>query len=118
MLSSTYRGIFRTKEVIVRVMRHASTASVPEFPEYGSHEELYRFSIDQPDEFWGKLGTNRLRWLQPFETVQKCDMSEGNFQWYLRGRLNIAGRLTLYNSLIGFSLFVTVSIDLAFRQLH
>lgn len=68
-----------------------STALLPEFGDFASHEELYNLSITNPDKFWGPLARNRLRWIRPFAEVQKCDMKNGEFAWFLDGQLNISG---------------------------
>lgn len=114
MLSKACRGLKSPKSIVVKAIRCGSTASVPEFSEYSSHEELYRFSISQPEQFWGKLGNSRIRWIKQFETTQKCDMSNGIFQWYLGGRLNIAGIVS--NSLrLHPKLYVPMLYEIAFQ---
>jgi acetyl-CoA synthetase len=55
-----------------------------------SHESLYRFSVDCPTEFWGRLGRSRLRWHQPFQKAMDCDMPRGKIGWFTGGKLNVA----------------------------
>lgn len=73
-----------------------STAILPEISQFNpnlrTHQELYEFSLEHPEEFWGTLAKSRLTWMKPFEKVMDCDMKEGHFKWFLGGKLNVAGK--------------------------
>ena len=60
------------------------------FPQISSHEELHRFSVEQPDLFWGELARSRLVWSQDFQQTLDCDMRAGRFDWFLGGKLNVS----------------------------
>ena len=81
-------------------------------PNIKSHEELWRFSVEQPDKFWGELARSRLSWSQDFHTSMDCDMKSGKFDWFLGGRLNVSvncvgkNELTAPNS---FPIYLTKS---------
>ncbi|XP_076441551.1 acetyl-coenzyme A synthetase 2-like, mitochondrial isoform X2 [Babylonia areolata] len=70
-----------------------SITSTP-FPEFAdlkhlrSHEDLHKYSLDNPTEFWGRLARSRLQWDQDFQTVFDCCMKEGKFKWFMEGKLN------------------------------
>ncbi|KAL8590860.1 Acetyl-coenzyme A synthetase 2-like, mitochondrial [Nucella lapillus] len=69
----------------------STTTPFPEFADLAqlqSHDDLYKFSLENPKEFWGRLARSRLQWDQDFQTVIDCHMEEGNFKWFLEGELN------------------------------
>jgi hypothetical protein len=43
------------------------------------------------DEFWNKVGRERVHWREPFQTVSDCDLSKGKVSWFLGGKLNVSG---------------------------
>ncbi|MEZ6016964.1 MAG: acetate--CoA ligase [Planctomycetota bacterium] len=50
------------------------------------YQRMYRQSLDEPDEFWGRIA-RELPWLKPFEQV--VDWSQRPFaRWFDGGRLN------------------------------
>jgi acetyl-CoA synthetase len=71
-----------------------STTEMPEAaqlcPKARTHEELYRFSIKQPEAFWSGLARSRLQWDQDFHTGMDCSMESGQFGWFLGGKLNVS----------------------------
>ncbi|KAG0004940.1 acetyl-CoA synthetase [Modicella reniformis] len=52
------------------------------------YKEMYRQSLEQPDEFFGKLATELLSWFQPFQTVQHGGLRHGDVAWFVEGQLN------------------------------
>ncbi|XP_071080511.1 acetyl-coenzyme A synthetase 2-like, mitochondrial [Haliotis cracherodii] len=68
-----------------------TTTPFPEFegvPSIKTHDDLYRFSLENPDVFWGKLARSRLKWFHDFHKVKDCDMTDGKIQWFEGGKLN------------------------------
>ena len=59
-------------------------------PNVTSHEELYKFSIEEPEKFWSTLARSRLTWDQDFHTGMDCDFRQGKFNWFLGGKLNVS----------------------------
>ena len=57
--------------------------------EFDSHEALYKYSIGQTDEFWGRCAISRLSWYNPPTLVSKCDMKSGDIKWFEDGTLNV-----------------------------
>ena len=52
------------------------------------YSELYRFSIDNPKEFWGEQALSRLNWIKPFDDVLSTNMEKAEFEWFSNGKLN------------------------------
>lgn len=78
----------------IRSAGSISTTEMPEVqsmcPNVASHEELYRFSIEEPEKFWSTLARSRLTWDQDFHTGMDCDFRQGKFNWFLGGKLNVS----------------------------
>src|SRR5262245_45441468 len=51
------------------------------------YRELYRRSLEQPEEFWREQA-GLLDWFHPPRAVLDWDMEEVDFAWYSGGRLN------------------------------
>ena len=84
----------KTNLNVVKRFVSVSTTEMPEiekaYPNISSHEELHRFSVEQPERFWGELGRSRLEWSQEFQQTLDCDMTAGRFDWFLGGKLNVS----------------------------
>ncbi|KAG0370268.1 acetyl-coenzyme A synthetase [Gamsiella multidivaricata] len=52
------------------------------------YREMYRQSIEEPDQFFGKLATELLTWFKPFHTVRHGGLKYGDTAWFLDGQLN------------------------------
>ncbi|XP_005110881.1 acetyl-coenzyme A synthetase 2-like, mitochondrial [Aplysia californica] len=71
--------------------RCISTTPFPEFDDLvdiKTHEDLHKFSLEQPDTFWSRLARSRLTWNKDFSTVSKCDFKTGQLEWFVEGTLN------------------------------
>nr|CAB3219811.1 acetyl-coenzyme A synthetase 2-like, mitochondrial [Phallusia mammillata] len=69
------------------------STDIPEIENFkgvNSYKDLHKFSITNPDEFWGTLGRSRIDWMKPFDKVSECDMHKGSFKWFLGGQLNVS----------------------------
>ena len=55
------------------------------------YNEMYKESISNPEEFWGKMG-NRIDWINPFTKVKNTSFSHDDvsIKWYEDGTLNIS----------------------------
>ncbi len=60
-----------------------------------THEEMHRFSVERPGEFWGRVARSRLRWDADFGEVMRCDMNKAKFEWFAGGKLNASGIFAL-----------------------
>ena len=63
------------------------------------HSKWYQQSIQNPELFWGDLARKRLRWFKDFDTVMRCNLKEGDIEWFLGGVINVSGELSLLLSL-------------------
>lgn len=52
------------------------------------YEELYRQSIENPDEFWAAQALSNLDWFRPFKQVCGASFEDGRFDWFKEGTLN------------------------------
>ena len=52
--------------------------------------EMYRRSIEDPEEFWAEQAGNFLHWHQPWRKVMAGDFTGANSRWFEGGRLNAA----------------------------
>ncbi|KAG0057578.1 acetyl-CoA synthetase [Gryganskiella cystojenkinii] len=52
------------------------------------YEQMYRQSIEQPDQFFGKMANELLSWSKPFHTVHHGGLEHGDVAWFLEGQLN------------------------------
>ena len=50
------------------------------------YQEMYRKSIDNPEEFWGEHG-NRIDWITPFKQVRFGGFEVGDAAWFVGGQL-------------------------------
>ena len=55
------------------------------------YKELYKASIETPDEFWDAQG-QRLDWMTPYTKVKQTRFNKGNvnIDWYAGGKLNVS----------------------------
>ncbi|WP_406610285.1 acetate--CoA ligase [Agarivorans sp. JK6] len=54
--------------------------------------DMYQESITQPDQFWGKHGSELLDWIQPFTKVKNTSYDPGHvsIKWFEDGLLNVS----------------------------
>ena len=88
------RRVLKQHQVSLTRGMGVSSTEMPELSSFGqsikSHEELHRFSVDNPDKFWSTLARSRLSWDKDFHTGMECDMKRGQFSWFLGGQLNVS----------------------------
>ena len=63
----------------------AQRALIPNLDQY---RELYRQSIEDPDDFWGRQATELLLWRKKWDTVLKWEAPFA--QWFVGGKLNVS----------------------------
>ena len=51
-------------------------------------EELYKESINNPDQFWDKQARNYLSWDKEWDVVKESDLTKGNISWFKGAKLN------------------------------
>ncbi|KAF9186991.1 acetyl-CoA synthetase [Haplosporangium sp. Z 767] len=62
----------------------------PYVKSYEQYKEMHRESVENPDQFFGKLATELLSWSKPFHTVRHGSFDHGDVAWFLEGELNAA----------------------------
>ncbi|KAF9438025.1 acetyl-CoA synthetase [Entomortierella beljakovae] len=67
---------------------HSAECPEPYVKSVEQYQEMHRQSIENPDEFYGKLATELLSWSKPFHTVQHGGFHHGDTAWFLDGQLN------------------------------
>ncbi|KAK3863377.1 hypothetical protein Pcinc_030850 [Petrolisthes cinctipes] len=71
-----------------------TTTPIPEitnaYPDLLTHRSIHQFSLEQPDEFWGRLARSRLEWQEEFRTVTDHDFKNSHFRWFPDGKLNVS----------------------------
>ena len=74
--------------------KHASTAKFPgltkDHPYINNHDDLHKFSIEHPEQFWDFQANDILTWHKPYTSnrIMDCDMEKGHFRWFDDGQLN------------------------------
>lgn len=56
--------------------------------DHAAYADLYKESIEQPTEFWGRMARENLSWDRDFKTVQSGSFEDGDVAWFLEGELN------------------------------
>ena len=62
-----------------------SSARIKSMAEY---EELWKYSVENPEEFWAKQATNLLHWHKPFTRV--LDWKIPHAEWFADGEVNVS----------------------------
>ena len=76
--------------------RSITTTPFPEFSDLSqlkSHDDLHKFSLESPQEFWGRLARSRLRWDQDFRSALQSKFEDGKVAWFSDGKLNASGKV-------------------------
>jgi acetyl-CoA synthetase len=55
---------------------------------YENYQEIYSKSVANPDQFWGEMAKEKLRFIHDFNQVKDCDFANGLIAWFLGGKLN------------------------------
>lgn len=54
------------------------------------YDELYRQSIETPDEFWAEQANEFLTWDKPWDRVRKYNFEKGEAEWFGGGKINVS----------------------------
>lgn len=72
-----------------RYVRSKTAQSQPaDLPGLDEYKSLYKESITQPDQFWGKKARELLSWSRDFQTVRSGSLQNGDIAWFLEGQLS------------------------------
>ena len=58
--------------------------------DYVAYQDMYRQSIEHPDQFWAEQAKEFLQWHQPWDHVCEADFYKGTTSWFGGGKLNVA----------------------------
>jgi len=50
----------------------------------------HKYSIQHPDEYWGKAAMEHLDWFRPFDSVLEGTFEFGDIRWFSGGLLNLS----------------------------
>ena len=59
---------------------------IADLEQYFKH---YKKSVREPRKFWGKIAEENFVWYQAWDKVFEFDMTKGDIQWFVDGKLNI-----------------------------
>ena len=51
-------------------------------------EELYKESINNPDQFWDQQARHYLSWDKEWDVVKESDLTKGEISWFKGAKLN------------------------------
>ena len=51
-------------------------------------EELYKESINNPDQFWDQQARNYLSWDKEWDVIKESDLAKGDISWFKGAKLN------------------------------
>jgi acetyl-CoA synthetase len=54
------------------------------------YQELYSYSVRDPEGFWAEQATSFLDWSKPWHKVLEWDFSRGHIRWFEGGQLNVS----------------------------
>ena len=74
-----------TKETIYKPSEEIINDAVISNNEF---EELYKESINNPDQFWDKQARNYLSWDKEWDVVKESDLTKGDVSWFKGAKLN------------------------------
>ncbi len=67
------------------------TAHIAKMEEYS---RMYKYSVENPEAFWGEQAEKYLTWFRKWDTVLEHDFTNGKVTWFKGGKLNLS-----YNAL-------------------
>jgi len=54
------------------------------------YEEMYRRSIENPDDFWAEMAEKNLFWFKKWDKVTESDFNKPEIKWFTGGKLNVS----------------------------
>ncbi|ROR98637.1 acetyl-coenzyme A synthetase [Sinobacterium caligoides] len=54
------------------------------------YQQMYRASIDTPEQFWAEQAEKFLTWKQPWSKVVEEDFNQGHVAWFVDGKINVS----------------------------
>ncbi|MBQ75537.1 MAG: acetate--CoA ligase [Gammaproteobacteria bacterium] len=50
--------------------------------------DMYKASIEQPEEFWAQQANDFITWFKPWDTLTESDFDKGEVKWFIGAELN------------------------------
>jgi len=69
-------------------LHDSSKHPTPYIASFEKYKQMYKESLENSDEFFGKLANELLTWFRPFQTVSYGSFEQGDVAWFLEGQLN------------------------------
>ncbi len=54
------------------------------------YRELYRRSLEEPDDFWAEMANTFLTWDEPWQEISSYDFRKGEANWFSGAQLNVS----------------------------
>ena len=54
------------------------------------YQQMYKRSIEEPDEFWAEQANQFIDWYTPWDKVQEWDYHKADIQWFQGAKLNVS----------------------------
>lgn len=54
------------------------------------YQQMYRRSLEQPDEFWAEQANAHLDWYETWHTISEADFNKAEIKWFDGGKLNVS----------------------------
>jgi acetyl-CoA synthetase len=70
------------------IIKAGNAASQRNFFNEKNFQQFYDDSIADPNEFWATQAMEFLTWQQTWSQVSRCNMAQGEIEWFLDGKLN------------------------------
>ena len=70
------------------VVENANVTAYAREKGFASADELYAWTIENPQQFWGEMATKFLDWYQPWEKVLD-DSNAPFFKWFTGAKTNV-----------------------------
>ena len=87
------QNILVLNKIQIRRFLNAPFKELDSFPKtIDSYESLHKFSIQEPDKFWGTVARSRLEWFKDFKQVTQGDFNDPDFKlkWFIDGKMNVS----------------------------
>ena len=67
--------------------KFSKRAHVKSMDEY---EKLYKWSIEDPEDFWAEMAEKNLVWFKKWDKVLEYDFMKPEIKWFQGGKLNVS----------------------------
>ena len=77
----------KTENIFPPPEEFSKSAHIKSLAEY---EEMYRRSIENPDDFWAEMAEKNLFWFKKWDKVTESDFNKPEIRWFTGGKLNVS----------------------------